>query len=69
MPGPITQFIQDHYRHFNAVALRAAAADYIRHLQRGGKMLITLAGAMSTAELGIPGRDDRTVEFFEVQRW
>ncbi|HEV8657402.1 MAG TPA: deoxyhypusine synthase family protein [Thermoanaerobaculia bacterium] len=53
MAGPITQFIQHHYRHFNAAALRAAADDYIKHLDRGGKMLITVAGAMSTAELGI----------------
>ena len=53
MPGPITDFIQHHYRHFNAAALRAAGDDYIKHLDRGGKMLITLAGAMSTAELGI----------------
>ena len=52
MPGPITEFIQHHYRHFNAAALRAAADDYIKHLDRGGKMLVTLAGAMSTAELG-----------------
>src|SRR6476620_6293392 len=53
MSGPITEFIQHHYRHFNAAALRAAADDYIKHLDRGGKMLVTLAGAMSTAELGI----------------
>ena len=53
MSGPITNFIQHHYRHFNAAALRAAADDYIKHLDRGGKMLVTLAGAMSTAELGI----------------
>jgi deoxyhypusine synthase len=53
MPGPITEFIQHHYRHFNAAALRAAADDYIKHLDGGNKMLITLAGAMSTAELGI----------------
>lgn len=53
MPGPITEFIQQHYRHFNAAALRAAADDYNRHLERGGKMLVTVAGAMSTAELGI----------------
>ena len=53
MPGPITKFIQHHYRHFNAAALRAAADDYIKHLGKGGKMLVTLAGAMSTAELGI----------------
>jgi len=51
--GAITDFIRLHYRHFNAAALRAAADDYIRHLDRGGKMLVTLAGAMSTAELGI----------------
>ena len=53
MSGPITQFIQHHYRHFNAAALRAAADDYIKHLDKGGSMLVTLAGAMSTAELGL----------------
>src|SRR5213082_2267316 len=53
MPGPITEFIQHHYRHFNAAALRAAADDYIKHIESGNKMLVTLAGAMSTAELGI----------------
>src|SRR5512142_634988 len=53
MPGPITKFIQQHYRHFNAAALKAAAEDYNQHLANGGKMLITIAGAMSTAELGI----------------
>ena len=53
MSGPITKFIQHHYRHFNAAALRAAADDYIKHLDKGGSMLVTLAGAMSTAELGL----------------
>ena len=53
MPGPITQFIDHHYRHFNAAALKAAAIDYNKHLDKGGKMLVTLAGAMSTAELGL----------------
>jgi deoxyhypusine synthase len=51
--GPITAFIKHHYRHFNAAALVAAAEDYNRHLEKGGKMLVTIAGAMSTAELGI----------------
>ena len=51
--GPITKFIQHHYRHFNAAALRAAADDYIKHIDAGNKMLVTLAGAMSTAELGL----------------
>lgn len=49
----ITQFIDTHYRHFNAAALKDAADGYIRHLDEGGIMLMTLAGAMSTAELGI----------------
>ena len=53
MPGPITEFINHHYRHFNAAALKAAADDYNRHLDRGGKMLVTIAGAMSTAEIGL----------------
>ncbi len=51
--GPISQFIDTHYRHFNAAALKAAADDYVKHLDGGGKMVVTLAGAMSTAELGI----------------
>src|SRR5512141_2733676 len=53
MPGAITDFIKRHYRHFNAAALVAAAEDYNKHLAGGGKMLVTIAGAMSTAELGI----------------
>src|SRR5690606_36698795 len=51
--GRISQFIQHHYRHFNAAALVDAAKGYETHLLEGGKMMITLAGAMSTAELGI----------------
>ncbi len=51
--GPISEFILHHYRHFNAAALVDAAKGYEAHLQDGGKMLISLAGAMSTAELGI----------------
>ncbi len=51
--GPVSQFIEHHYRHFNAAALMDAAKGYETHLTEGGKMMITLAGAMSTAELGI----------------
>ncbi|HRP89240.1 MAG TPA: deoxyhypusine synthase family protein [Edaphocola sp.] len=51
--GPISQFIEHHYRHFNAAALVDAAKGYELHLNEGGKMLVSLAGAMSTAELGI----------------
>ena len=49
----ISDFIDRNFRHFNAAALRDAAVAYNKHLQEGGKMLVTLAGAMSTAELGI----------------
>ena len=51
--GSISQFIDRHYRHFNAAVLKDAADAYVAHLNRGGKMMITLAGAMSTAELGV----------------
>ena len=50
---PISDFINRHYRHFNAAALVDAATAYCRILDDGGKMMVTLAGAMSTAELGI----------------
>ena len=53
MTGPISQFIQRHYRHFNAATLVDAAEGYARLLDGGGKMFVTLAGAMSTAELGL----------------
>ncbi len=52
MKGPISQFIVEHYKHFNAAALVDAAKGYEEHLLDNGKMMITLAGAMSTAELG-----------------
>ncbi|MFZ4682164.1 MAG: deoxyhypusine synthase family protein [Terrimicrobiaceae bacterium] len=51
--GPVSQFLLHHYRHFNAAALVDAAKAYEKHLDSGGKMLVTLAGAMSTAELGL----------------
>ncbi len=51
--GPVTSFIKHHYRHFNSAVLVDAAEAYNRHLDAGGKMFVTLAGAMSTAELGL----------------
>lgn len=50
--GPIGTFINEHYKHFNAASLVDAAKAYETHLNEGKKMMITLAGAMSTAELG-----------------
>lgn len=51
--GPISRFLRHNYRHFNAATVIDAADGYKRHLDGGGAMMITLAGAMSTAELGL----------------
>jgi deoxyhypusine synthase len=51
--GPVSKFIKHHYRHFNSAALIDAAEGYVKHIDQGGKMMITLGGAMSTAELGL----------------
>jgi deoxyhypusine synthase len=51
--APVTQFIRHHFRHFNGAALVDAADAYAAHLANGGGMMVTLAGAMSTAELGL----------------
>lgn len=48
----ISNFIDKYFLHFNAAALVDAAEGYKKHLREDGKMMITLAGAMSTAELG-----------------
>ena len=54
-PGMKTtrKFIQRHFRHFNAAALKDAAQGYVEFLDGGGKMFLAMAGAMSTGELGI----------------
>lgn len=50
--GPVSRFLRHHFRHFNAAALVDAADGYREHIEAGGAMMVTLAGAMSTAELG-----------------
>ena len=50
--GPVTEFLLHHFKHFNAASLVDAAIEYEAQLEQGNKMMITLAGAMSTAELG-----------------
>ncbi|HRQ11597.1 MAG TPA: deoxyhypusine synthase family protein, partial [Trueperaceae bacterium] len=52
-PGPVSTFLRHHFRHFNAATLIDATDAYTKHLEGGGAMMITLAGAMSTAELGL----------------
>ncbi|HMO17458.1 MAG TPA: deoxyhypusine synthase family protein [Oligoflexia bacterium] len=51
--GPVSDFINHHYRHFNAASLQSAAEAYKAHVESGAPMMVTLAGAMSTAELGL----------------
>jgi deoxyhypusine synthase len=51
--SPISDFLELHFRHFNARETLDAAKSYKQHIESGGKMLVSLAGAMSTAELGI----------------
>jgi len=51
--APVSAFLRHHFRHFNSRTLVDAAEAYQNHLVNGGKMFVTLAGAMSTAELGI----------------
>lgn len=49
----IRTFMKTHFKHFNAAVCVDAAEGWVSHLKNSGKMLVTLAGAMSTAELGI----------------
>ncbi len=51
--GAIKEFMIKNYKHFNAASVVDAAEGYVQHLKQGRKMMVTLAGAMSTAELGI----------------
>lgn len=50
--GPVSEFMLKNYKHFNAASVIDASNGWINHLNNGGKMFVTLAGAMSTAELG-----------------
>lgn len=49
----IKNFIKYNFRHFNAAVVANASEAYVQHVKKGGKMMITIAGAMSTAELGL----------------
>ena len=51
--GPISNFIEKNFLHFNAAALVDAAKAYRVHIESKRPMFITLAGAMSSGELGI----------------
>ncbi len=49
----IEEFIEKNFQHFNSAVLKDASRTYIKHIQGGGKMFLAMAGAMSTAEIGI----------------
>lgn len=51
--GFMRDFIRNNFRHFNSAVLADASEAYVKHLKDGGKMMVSLAGAMSTAELGL----------------
>src|ERR1700674_5562744 len=49
----VQEFIKHNFRHFNAAVVVDAAEAYCSHLAQGNKMFLAMAGAMSTAELGL----------------
>ena len=50
---PVLEFVANNYRNFNARATRDALYSYWDHVGSGGKMYWAVAGAMSSAQLGI----------------
>ncbi len=50
---PVLEFIARNYRNFNARATRDATFSYWDHVKAGGRMYLAMAGAMSSAQLGI----------------
>ncbi len=49
----VSELINLQFKHFNAATIVEAAKGWINLSKKNGKMFLTLAGAMSTAELGI----------------
>ncbi len=49
----VKHFISHNFRHFNSAALAEASEAYVQHIKNGGKMMLSMAGAMSTAEIGL----------------
>jgi deoxyhypusine synthase len=50
---PVLEFVLRNYRNFNARVTRDALLAYWRHVEGGGRMFWAVAGAMSSAQLGI----------------
>jgi len=50
---PVSEFLESHFRHFNAREVLEAAKGYVRFMDTNeGSMMVSMAGAMSTAEIG-----------------
>lgn len=49
----VKDFIKRNFKHFNAATIVDAGEAWARHINSGGKMFVTMAGALSTAEIGI----------------
>ena len=49
----ISEFMEKNYLHFNAREVLSAAKGYKKFIEEGGKMMLSMAGAMSTAQIGI----------------
>ena len=50
--GGVRGFVDRHFHHFNAGALKECAQSLDKFLSSEGRLMVTLAGAMSTAEIG-----------------
>jgi deoxyhypusine synthase len=50
---PTLEFVLKNYKNFNARATKDALIAYWQHVEKGGKMFWAVAGAMSSAQLGI----------------
>ena len=48
----LKEFISENYKHFNAGELSRCSESLNEFLNEGGRLMITLAGAMATAEIG-----------------
>ena len=53
MSTPILEFVIKNYKNFNSRATRDALIAYWRHIDEGGRMFWAMAGAMSSAQIGI----------------
>jgi deoxyhypusine synthase len=51
--GSVSAFIDKHFKHYNAGSLRDAAEAYASLIASGGQMVLAMAGALSTGEIGI----------------